>query len=77
MKKTARSQLKLVELALLVFHQLEDLIPVTAKTGLLPILKLTMSGWVGQFNVHAGEYPVRDRDHKMKKKINSRGAQTD
>lgn len=40
MKKTARSQLGLVKVALFLFHHHEGFIPVTAKTGLLPMLKL-------------------------------------
>lgn len=56
MKKTVRSQLGLVNHVFFFqsHHHTED-IPVTANTGLLPILNMTVSGRGGQFNEHAGE----------------------
>jgi hypothetical protein len=52
MKKTVRSQLALVNLVFFFqSHHHRENIPVTANTGLLPILNMTVSG---RFNEHAG-----------------------
>jgi hypothetical protein len=71
MKKTVRSQLGLVNLVFFQSHHHREAIPVTAKTGLLPILNMTVSGRGGQFNEHAG-VNIQYESTEGKKKIDQK-----